>query len=74
MVMRYRNRVEFRRHIRVKQNQLSAFVWDELCQSWILHELYRNRLALGVGRRLSRRIAVDFLYLLQNDGYSKPGD
>ena len=71
---RYRNRAEFRRPIRIERKRLSVFVWDEVYYSSIVHKWYRNRLALGTGRRLSRSISIDVYYLHQNDGYSRPGD
>lgn len=71
---RYRNRLEFRRPIRVERKLLSVFVWDEVYYSSIEHKWYRNRVALGAGRRLSRMISVEIYYLHQNDGYSRPGD
>jgi Protein of unknown function (DUF2490) len=71
---RYRNRVEFRRPIAIIRKQLSVFAWDEVYYSSQLDRWYRNRFALGAGRRLSRKISVDVFYLHQNDGYSHPGD
>ncbi|MEJ2008905.1 MAG: DUF2490 domain-containing protein [Acidobacteriota bacterium] len=71
---RYRNRLEFRRPIRLERRRLSVFVWDEVYYSSIVHKWYRNRAAVGAGRRLSRRVSVEIYYLHQNDGYSRPGD
>jgi len=71
---RYRNRLEFRRAIRLERKKLSVFAWDEGYYSSIVHRWYRNRAAVGAGRRLSRRIAVEIYYLHQNGGYSRPGD
>ena len=71
---RYRNRVEFRRPVAIIRKQLSVFVWDEVYYSSKAHSWYRNRFALGAGRRLGKRISVDIFYVHQNDGYSHPGD
>lgn len=71
---RYRNRVEFRRPVTVIRKQLSVFLWDEVYYSSKLRRWYRNRLALGAGRRLTEKVSVDIFYLHQNDGYSHPGD
>jgi Protein of unknown function (DUF2490) len=71
---RYRNRLEFRRPVVWARKQLSVFAWDEVFYSSTIHRWYRNRLALGAGRKLSKRISVDVYYLRQNDGYSHPGD
>lgn len=71
---RYRNRVEFRRPVTILRKHLSVFAWDEVYYSSKVRRWYRNRLALGAGRRLSEKISVDVFYVHQNDGYSLPGD
>ena len=71
---RYRNRVELRRPLSVFRKELSVFAWDEVYYSSIVGKWYRNRLALGAGRRLSKRVSIDLFYVHQNDGYSHPGD
>ena len=71
---RYRNRVELRRPLSVFRKELSVFAWDEVYYSSIVGKWYRNRLALGAGRRLSKRVSIDLFYIHQNDGYSHPGD
>jgi hypothetical protein len=71
---RYRNRVELRRPVTVIRKQLSVFAWDEVYYSSIVSRWYRNRFALGAGRRLSKRVSIDVFYVHQNDGYSHPGD
>ncbi|HEX5411025.1 MAG TPA: DUF2490 domain-containing protein [Terriglobia bacterium] len=71
---RYRNRVELRRHITALRKRISVFAWDEVFYSSTINRWYRNRIALGAGRRISNRISVDLYYLHQNDGVSRPGD
>lgn len=71
---RYRNRVEFRREIVLARRKLSVFAWDEVFYSSTLDRWYRNRFALGAGRKITNRISIDLYYLRQNDGYSRPGD
>lgn len=71
---RYRNRVEFRRPISMAREQLSVFAWDEVYFSSRAGRWYRNRLALGAGRRLDDNVSVDVFCIHQNDGYSHPGD
>jgi hypothetical protein len=71
---RYRNRVEFRRPMAVIQKQLNVFVWDEVYYSSSAGRWYRNRFAVGAGRRLSKRLSIDLFYVHQNDGISRPGD
>jgi Protein of unknown function (DUF2490) len=71
---RYRNRVEFRREVVLVRQKLTAFAWDEVFYSSTPNRWYRNRFALGAGRKVSDRISIDVYYLRQNDGISRPGD
>lgn len=71
---RYRNRIEFSRPLNLERKQVSVFVWDEVYYSSTARRWYRNRVALGASRRLTRKIAIEVYYLHQNDGYSRPGD
>ena len=71
---RYRNRAELRRPVTVLGKQMSVFAWDEIFYSSTLDKWYRNRIAVGAGRRLSRRLSIDLYYLHQNDAYTRPGD
>ena len=71
---RYRNRAEVRRPIAIVRKRLSVFAWDEVYYSSKVRRWYRNRFALGAGRRLTEKISVDIFYVHQNDGYSHPGD
>ena len=71
---RYRNRLEFRRPLSIERRQLSVFVWDEVSYSTRFGIWYRNRVALGAERKLSRRVSVEAYFLHQNDGYSRPGN
>jgi len=71
---RYRNRVEIRRPLNVERKRLSVFVWDEVYYSSRAGRWYRNRLALGAGQKLGKKISVDLYYVHQNDGYSHPGN
>lgn len=71
---RYRNRLEFLHPVRIKHRILSVFVWDEVSYSSRARRWYRNRAALGAGRKLSGSMSVQVYYLHQNDGFSRPGD
>jgi hypothetical protein len=71
---RYRNRLELRRTVSVVRKELSVFAWDEVYYSSLVGRWYRNRLAIGAGRRLNRRLSIDLFYVHQNDGYSHPGN
>ena len=71
---RYRNKLEFRRPVSIKRRQLSVFVWDEVSYSSRAGRWYRNRLALGAGRELTRKVSIEAYYLHQNDGSPRPGN
>ena len=71
---RYRNRVELRRPVTALHKQISVFVWDEVFYSSTPNKWYRNRVALGAGRKINSRISIDIYYLRQNDGITRPGD
>jgi Protein of unknown function (DUF2490) len=71
---RYRNRLEFRHPVSIERRQLSVFVWDEVSYSSRAGRWYRNRLALGASRKLTRRVSIEAYYLHQNDGFSRPGN
>ena len=71
---RYRNRLEFRRPISMLREQLNVFAWDEVYFGTRAGRWYRDRLALGAGRKLIDKISMDVFYVHQNDGYSHPGD
>lgn len=71
---RYRNRLEQRRPITLERKQVSVFVWDEVYYSSAVREWYRNRVAVGAGQRLSRRVSVDIYYMHQHESYSWPSD
>lgn len=71
---RYRNRVEFRRPMVIVHKELSVFAWNEVYYSSLAGRWYRNRLALGAGRRVGKRVSIDVFYVHQNDGFSRPGD
>ena len=71
---RYRNRVEVRRPTRIVRKQLSVFAWDEIYYSPSIHSWYLNRVALGAGRKLGRRISTDIYYVHQSSGYAHPGN
>lgn len=71
---RYRNRLEFRRPISMVREHLSVFAWDEVYFGSRAGRWYRNRVALGAGRRLIDKVSVDVFYVHQNDGFSPPDD
>jgi len=73
-IWRYRNRAEVRRPMTIAGRQLTLFAWDEIYYGTDARRWYRNRAALGFGKRINDRISVDVFYAHQNDGISRPGD
>lgn len=70
---RYRNRLQVDIPIGKKSTWL-PFVSDEVFYDWSVNDWVRNRFAFGVKKTFSKKLAVDFYYLRQNDGRARPGD
>lgn len=71
---RYRNRVEIRHPLNIGWKRMSVFTWDEVFYSSAVRRWYRNRFALGAGKKICRITSVEVYYLRQNDGYTHPGN
>jgi hypothetical protein len=71
---RYRNRLRLERRVKLLSTSLALFVWDEVFFDGGADAWTRNRLAIGGGKSISERVAVDLYYLRQNDSYTRPGD
>jgi uncharacterized protein DUF2490 len=70
---RYRNRLQV--EIPIKKNSTwLPFASDEIFYDWSVDHWVRNRFSVGVKKTFSKKFAVDFYYLRQNDGRSRPGD
>jgi Protein of unknown function (DUF2490) len=71
---RYRNRLEISRDIKLAHAPLRLFVWDEVFYDSAVSVWARNRAAIGAGKQIFPRLAVDLYYLRQNDSHSQPGN
>ncbi len=76
----YRQRVTIDHPARLGAFKFKPFIWDEIRYSsqkvasggrlgW-----YRNRLALGLSKSFTKQLTLDFFYLRQDDGVSRPGN
>jgi hypothetical protein len=71
---RYRNRLQIEVPFKPKDSKWLFFASDEVFYDWSLNDWVRNRAAIGVRKTFSKKLTVDFYYLRQNDGRSRPGD
>lgn len=71
---RYRNRLQIEVPFKPKNSKWLFFASDEIFYDWSVNDWVRNRFAVGVRKTFNKRLAVDFYYLRQNDGRSRPGD
>ena len=71
---RYRNRLQIEVPFKPKDSDWLFFASDEVFYDWSINDWVRNRAAAGVRRTFNKKFAIDFYYLRQNDGRSRPGD
>lgn len=71
---RYRNRLQIEVPFKPKNSKWLFFASDEVFYDWSVSDWVRNRAAIGVRKTFNKKVAVDFYYLRQNDGRSRPGD
>jgi hypothetical protein len=71
---RYRNRLQIELPIKRQNSKWLFFASDEIFYDWSVTDWVRNRFAVGVRKTFSKKFAVDFYYLRQNDGRTRPGD
>ncbi len=50
------------------------FVTEEIFYDSARGKFSRNRFSIGINKTLTKNFSVDFYYLRQNDGFSRPGD
>ncbi|HZS06176.1 MAG TPA: DUF2490 domain-containing protein, partial [Blastocatellia bacterium] len=72
--VRYRNRFQIERPIKLGNTEFRLFVNDEVFYDWSLHGWARNRFAVGVSKTFNEHLTGDLYYMRQNDGHSRPGD
>ncbi|MBI1762838.1 MAG: DUF2490 domain-containing protein [Acidobacteria bacterium] len=76
----YRQRLTIDHPAHLGAFKFKPFIWDEIRYSsqklatggrlgW-----YRNRLALGLSKPFTKQLTMDFFYLRQDDGVSRPGN
>jgi hypothetical protein len=71
---RYRNRVQIEHPIKIGEAAFQFFVSDEVFYDWSFDRWVRNRFAAGLSRKFNQHLTIDFYYMRQNDGISRPGD
>ena len=71
---RYRTRLQVEWPFRFHDADYRLFCWEEVAYDWSPHAWTRNRIALGGGKRLSPKLAIDLFYLKQNASFSRPRD
>ena len=69
---RYRTRVQLEWPFRFHDADYRLFSWEEVYYDWIPHAWSRNRFAVGGGKRLNPKLAMDLYYLRQNASFSRP--
>ncbi|HMV52046.1 MAG TPA: DUF2490 domain-containing protein, partial [Blastocatellia bacterium] len=76
----YRQRLTLDHPAHIGSFKFKPFVWDEVRYSSLKLAAggrlgwYRNRLALGISKEISRSLTADVFYLRQDDGVSRPGN
>jgi hypothetical protein len=71
---RYRTRVQLEWPFRLHDADYRLFGWEEVYYDWVPHAWSRNRFAVGAGKRLSSKLAMDLYFLKQNASFSRPRD
>jgi uncharacterized protein DUF2490 len=71
---RYRTRVQLEWPFRFHDADYRLFSWEEVYYDWSPHAWSRNRFAVGGGKRLSSKLAMDLYFLKQNARFSRPRD
>ena len=71
---RYRTRLQVEWPFRFHDADYRLFSWEEVAYDWSPHAWTRNRIAVGGGKLLSPKLAVDLFYLKQNASFSRPRD
>jgi hypothetical protein len=71
---RYRNRIQIATPLPFKRANLTLYLSEEVFYDWSVNDWVRNRVSVGVARKMNKNLTLDFYYLRQNDGRSLPGD
>jgi hypothetical protein len=71
---RYRNRLKISHPAKIGKTKIELFASDEVYYEWKERAWTRNRFKVGFGKDLGERGDYEIYYMLQNDGFSRPGD
>lgn len=71
---RYRNRLQIEVPFTPKDSKWLFVASDEVFYDWTVNEWLRNRASVGIRKTFSKKLAIDFYYLRQSDGRSRPGN
>ena len=69
---RYRTRLQVEWPFRLHDANYRLFSWEEVAYDWSPHAWTRNRIAVGAGKQVTPKLAVDLFYLKQNASFSRP--
>lgn len=70
----YRNRLQIEHPVELGKVKFTGFVADEVFYDSIAAAWIRNRVYLGMSRKVNKHFTLDLYYVRQNDGRSHPGD
>jgi Protein of unknown function (DUF2490) len=70
----YRNRLQIEHPLELGKAKFIGFVADEVFYDSIAAAWIRNRVFLGITRKVNKHFTLDLYYVRQNDSHSQPGD
>jgi hypothetical protein len=70
----YRNRLQIDHPVSLSKAKFTWFVADEVFYDSIAAAWIRNRVYLGISRKVNQHFTLDLYYVRQNDSHSHPGD
>lgn len=70
----YRNRLQLEHPVELGKVKFTGFVADEVFYDSIAAAWIRNRVYLGMSRRVNKHFTLDLYYVRQNDSHAHPGD
>ena len=70
----YRNRLQIEHPVKLGKAKFTGFVADEVFYDSIAGSWIRNRVYIGISRKVNKHFTLDLYYVRQNDSHSHPGD
>ena len=70
----YRNRLQIEHPLELGKVKFTGFVADEVFYDSIAAAWIRNRVYIGISRKVNKHFTLDLYYVRQNDSHSHPGD